>query len=435
MQDTERALPGNARRWLAVVVLAGIYVLSFVDRQLPVILIEPIKAQLRLTDAQLGLMSGTAFALCYTILGVPISQAADRFDRRWIIMAGVALWSLMTAAAAAADQFGYLFLSRMGVGLGEAAFLPAAYALIADLFDSRRRAFAYGLLVLGAPLGTGLSMMLGGSLLHWWPALPLSAWFPQMAAWQGAFLIVGLSGFLWVALTATLPKSTPSLAAYRAQGAFRSTLACLWSDRRFFAPFLAAITCWNVVAFSHITWTPSILVRGFGQSISDVAVWLGTSFAVSGALGCLLAPVVVRLLDSSRRKDSSILVIACCATGFCALVCMGALCTTADTALAFWWAAPALLFAVSTLFPAIALARVPTVQRARVSAICLLIANVAGIGVGPPLVGYLAERVFADAQGLRHSLAITSGILGMLVAVSFASLLRERFAHAKYYLH
>ena len=189
----------QARQILAV--LFAVSILNFVDRQILAILAGRVKADLLISDAQLGFLYGTVFGIFYAVFGVPMGVYADRGSRRKLIAWGLGLWSVMTAASGLATGFGTLALARVGVGVGEASASPAAYSLIADLFPKSRRATALGIYSLGVYVGIGLSSYLGGVVVDGW-----SAAFPPglepfgLRGWQVAFLIAGLPGLLLVPL-------------------------------------------------------------------------------------------------------------------------------------------------------------------------------------------------------------------------------------------
>jgi predicted MFS family arabinose efflux permease len=215
--------PLARNRALVMTFLVIGYTLNFIDRQIIGILAEPIKADLGLTDAQLGWMGGTAFALFYTLLAIPLAMLADRRDRSWIITVGLFFWSLMTAVCGLAQNFWSLFLARMGVGVGEAAGVAPAYSLISDLYPAEQRARALAIFSLGIPFGSALGVLFGGLLA-------------AQVDWRFAFIAIGLAGVLFAPLfklvvrdpghgrsdEAPRQRSGPSCPPWRASQAFGS---------------------------------------------------------------------------------------------------------------------------------------------------------------------------------------------------------------------
>jgi MFS family permease len=198
--------PSPLRAWYAVAVLVLAFVFSFIDRIVIALLVEPIKADLGISDFDIGLLQGFAFAIFYALLGIPIGRLSDRISRRGIIATGIAVWSLMTAACGLARSFFGLFLARVGVGVGEATLSPAAYSMISDYFPREKLGRALGVYQSGAMLGAGIAFLVGGAAVQL-----LSAYDGQVLPvlgpvrmWQLAFFAVGLPGLLIALLMLTV---------------------------------------------------------------------------------------------------------------------------------------------------------------------------------------------------------------------------------------
>jgi MFS family permease len=177
----EERSAGN--RAYVLFILVVVYTFNFIDRQIVGILAVPIKADLGLTDTQLGLMGGLAFALFYTGLGIPVAMLADRFSRTWIMTVALTVWSAMTAASGLATNFGQLFLARLVVGVGEAGGVAPAYSLISDYFPPGQRARALSIFSFGIPIGSAIGIVFGGIIA-------------SLINWRYAFFIVGLAGII-----------------------------------------------------------------------------------------------------------------------------------------------------------------------------------------------------------------------------------------------
>jgi MFS family permease len=200
VQSAAASVSSPTSAWIAVFVLVAAYAVSFLDRQVLSLLVEPIKHDLGLSDSQIGIVQGPAFGICYALLGLPLGWLADRVDRVRLIALAIAAWSLMTMAGGLASGFGSLLLARMGVGIGEAALVPAAVSLLAELFDAPRRALPLSIFTSGVALGVGLSLTLGASFIafanggaHELPVV--GALFATRHAWQTVFILAGLCGF------------------------------------------------------------------------------------------------------------------------------------------------------------------------------------------------------------------------------------------------
>ena len=197
--------PTMAYAWYALGVMTLVYTVSFVDRQILSILAEKIKRDLDLDDAQLGFLYGTAFAIFYTIFGIPLGRLADRWYRGRLMALGLAVWSAMTALSGFASTYGQLAAARVGVGVGEASASPAAFSMLASYFSTERRALAMAIYTSGVYLGMGLSLPIGGWVSDGWDRAVAAGRAPfDLAGWQVAFLVVGLPGLIIAAWVWTL---------------------------------------------------------------------------------------------------------------------------------------------------------------------------------------------------------------------------------------
>jgi MFS family permease len=196
----------SAYGWYVVCVLTLAYVVSFLDRQILALMVEPIKHDLGLTDTQMSLLMGLAFGIFYTLMGVPLGRLADRTSRRALIATGVGVWCLMTASCGLARSFGQLFVARIGVGVGEAALTPAAISMISDYFPRQKRGRAIGFYNMGVSLGAGTAMVLGGVVISYvMSAAPVELpGVGELKSWQLVFMLVGLPGLAIVALMSTI---------------------------------------------------------------------------------------------------------------------------------------------------------------------------------------------------------------------------------------
>ena len=198
--------PPGARAWYVTAILTALYTLAFIDRQVLGLVLEPIRRHLLLTDTQASLLAGSAFALFYVTLGLPLGQLADRANRRNLIAAGVLLWSLMTAACGLASSFWQLFAARVGVGIGEAALSPAALSMISDYFPPERRARPLATYTLALAIGSGLAYLVGGSISAAVAGMPdfRIPFIGHVEAWQATFITVGAPGIVFALLVLTI---------------------------------------------------------------------------------------------------------------------------------------------------------------------------------------------------------------------------------------
>ena len=264
--------------WLLLVV----YIFNFLDRQIVNILAEPIRRDLDLSDTQIGLMTGIAFALFYTVLGLPIARYADRpgTDRAKLIAGALAIWSAMTALCGLAQNFGQLLLARIGVGVGEAGCTPAAHSLIADSVPAEKRASALAFYALGIPIGSLLGMLIGGILA-------------DTIGWRKAFLFVGAPGLLLAIVVVlflrdprrkqVLDAKAPALPVLGMGAAIKSLLLS-----RTYVLLLAAGSAASFLSYGKSTWTTIFFQRTHGLSTSEVGFWFGIGGGIAGITGTIL---------------------------------------------------------------------------------------------------------------------------------------------------
>jgi len=414
------ATPSLARAWYSVGVLFAVYILSFVDRQMVNLLVEPIRADLHVSDTEISLLQGFAFAVFYTFMGLPIAWAADNYRRPAIIGAGLFLWSVMTALCGVARSFPGLFLARIGVGVGEATLSPAALSFIADAFPRDKVVRAVGLFASAQSVGGGIALIVGGAVIasvsqpgHAGFALPLVG---VLKPWQAAFMIVGLAGLPFLALVATLRD--PPRAAVTAEtadtGAF---LAHLGHTRRFLAFVLGGQVLTTIAGYSSQGWFPTLFVRVHGLPISEVGLIVGGSIAVFGTLGLLLAARISELLARRGRRDGIMLVMSWGAIG----IAIGNLVLAQGSLPA---AIVGMMIMVGSnasaaIVPATLQLTTPGRLRARVTALMLFILNLMGLGLGPTIVALTTDYVFHDPKAVGSSVALVGTICGLLAALLF----------------
>ncbi len=206
ISPVKAARPSLGYAWYVVIVLTAIYMLSFVDRQILSLLVGPIKRDLAISDTRIGLLQGLSFALFYTVMGLPLGRAADKRNRRNLIAGCVLVWSLFTGLCSVAKSFWTLFLTRIGVGVGEAGLSPAAYSMLADYFPSERLGVAISIYYMGVFLGSGAALLVGGSIVDALVRSPLITLplLGTIASWRVTFLLVGLPGLVFAALVYTV---------------------------------------------------------------------------------------------------------------------------------------------------------------------------------------------------------------------------------------
>lgn len=385
--------------------LALVYTVSFIDRQLLAILQEAIKLELSLSDSQLGILTGFSFAVFYVGAGIPIARLADVANRRNIIAVAVALWSLMTAISGYAQNYVQLVLARIGVGVGEAGCSPPAHSMISDLFAESQRATAMSIYSMGAFFGIMLGFWLGGIL-------------EQAFGWRMAFVIVGLPGVAVALLfwaTVREPVRVDSLhEAGQKPLTARQAALYLWQDKSLRWLILGG-GLGAVVSLGGNAWVASFFIRVHGVPAGDLGLWLALGAGAAGAGGSLLAGLATDWLGRFDRRwylwlpsISKLLIVPVSLSVY----------FLPDTTLALS------LFAVQGLLSAMylgpTLAVLHTVMgakgRALASAVYLFSINIIGLGLGPVLIGVISDTLGAAgaADSLRYALVSSVPVFAAL---------------------
>lgn len=381
----------------ALALLTVIYALNFADRQLLAIALEDVKRDLGASDQQMGLLTGTTFALFYTFAGIPLARLADRGARWRLLSCALFAWSAFTSLTALARSFTHLALARIGVGVGESACSPCAHSLLSDLYSPARRATAIAVYSTGIYAGTFLAYEVGGWLCkqHGWPAA---------FAWFGAPGVV-LALVAFVAMREPQRSGVASNAS-SSESASEAQLALLWSSRAFRHLALGA-GIKSVAGYALLTWVPTFFTRVHGLDSQEVGAWLGPIVGLGGAIGTFGGGWLADALGQRdpRRRLLSAAWATVAATPFLYAFLF------ADSAIsAFWLYLPASILGAMYLGPAFAFAQdcARPGQRALASAVLLFLVNLIGLGLGPYVVGALSDY-FTATQGpaaIRASLAI-----------------------------
>jgi MFS family permease len=387
------------------------YIFNFLDRQILGILAEPIKADLHLTDTEFGAIGGLAFALLYSVLGLPLAYLADRTSRSGVIAASVAVWSAFTALCGTATGYFQLFLYRLGVGVGEAGGVAPSYALIADYFPPERRARALAIYSLGIPLGLAGGSLIGAYLAHW-------------VSWRFAFVVMGVAGLILAPIlryyVRDLPKAKSSAAAVPIAEVFP-----LLARKPSFWLLAFASSSSSLIGYALALWTPAVIMRSFGLDLVSTGQFLSSLLLIGGTAGVFAGGWLADRLGTGNRAWYAWLPAIAWV--------FSTLCWAAGLmAPNLWIAWPLLLVgnAVNILWlgPVITAVQhlAPARMRSTASGSFLLINNLIGLGVGPLLIGRVSDALKSTygADALRA--AAVGGTVFYLVAAILMFLAAKR---------
>ncbi len=405
----EKPIPTN--RAYVLFILVVVYTFNFIDRQIIGILAVPIKADLGLTDTQLGLMGGLAFALFYTGLGIPVAMLADRFNRTWIMTAALAIWSAMTAASGLATNFWQLFAARLGVGVGEAGGVAPAYSLISDFFPPDQRARALSIYSFGIPIGSAIGIVFGGIIA-------------SLLDWRIAFFIVGLAGIA-IAPIFKFTIHEPRRGGFDRQRedvtppGLKTILRLLAKKPSFWLVSLGA-SCSSMMGYGLFFWLPSFFVRSYEMTLLSASLHYGAVLLVGGVAGIWAGGWFgdrFGQMKYSRYVNIPALAFVC-SIPFYLLAMLSTnqnltfVVLLVPTALGLVWLGP-VISVIQHL--------VPPNMRATASAIFLFINNLIGIGIGTLAIGALSDALQAQYgdDSLRYSILAGTGFYVLAASLFF----------------
>jgi MFS family permease len=414
------ATTGRYYPWIVLVLLIALYTSSFIDRSIFGLLVKPIRADLNITDTEYSLLAGLAFAVTYTFAGIPMGWIVDNGSRRMLIAVGCAVWSFMTALCGMANSFGTLFAARVGVGIGEAVLSPAAYSLLSDLFPKEKLARALSFYSLGIPIGSGLALMIGGSVVDYFAGLELD--LPLIGTprpWQTVFLVIGLPGLILALLTPLIIKEPKRKAAANDpdRSNLLSVLRHMWRHRGVYALVIGGVTAAAIGGYGAMTWMPTYMQRVHGFTAGDAGLFLGISTIALGVPGTMLSGWMADKLITRGRGDGHLLVALFYVAGLFICGFLAPLIPDRDISLFLvagfgffiftWVGVPTALLQIVT----------PIRMRGQVSALYLFSTGLFGIGVGPTAMGAATDYIFKADDAVGKSIFLV-GAISTVIAVT-----------------
>lgn len=401
LPDNFDKLPKGAN--FTVFVLSLVYAFSVMDRQLPNLLLEPIKHDLQLTDTEVSLLSGLSFVLLYSFVAIPLSMLAERWSRKGVIGWGTALWGTATTICGMTTSFFQFFVARMGVGVGESALMPSTYSIIADLFPSGKRARATGIFVMGGAIGGGMALLVGAGAIrlveHYRAQFLLMA---DISSWRIVLALIGLATLAISPLLFFISDPRHNLDR-RAAMHVSDVVRVIWRERKAYSPFAIGISLLNMAVVGFAAWIPTFFIRSHGWSVSDAGIRVGIASVVGGIAGALVGGWLADML--SKRTPVSLLWIIICAATCCTLL-TGIISITdfAPTQLFLVGIISLLIYLIAVTGAAIIQELAPPEMRAQFSSICLMAAALVG-GGGPTVVAAITDFLFQDELAVGYSIA------------------------------
>jgi MFS family permease len=421
------ALDGSAA-WFTLGMLTFAYALGYVDRQLLALLVDPVKASLRISDTQFSLIQGSAFVLAYLASAPLFGRFVDVAKRRNILVFGVCVWSICTALCATATDFWSLFLFRVGVGLSEGCIFPVAMSMIADSFSPRRTPRAMSVFTLGTQIGGGFSLVAGGLVVAFagdlTRAIPL---FAGLEKWQMALVVVGLPGLLFAASLLLMPEPTRgrggSEATAQEHVPFGQGMAMFWQRRAFYGRYYGTMCCLGTIQLGFPMWYPAILIRTQHMTMAETGLKMGIISVVVGTVGTLIGPNIAHAFIRRGRVDGPWLVALIC-VALLGLVCF--LIPLVDKTGALLIAGAIVFLTALPLGAIIAAMQNATHSRLRGMAGSFQTFAAQGVGfmISPAITAMITDYIYHDPLMIAHSFRITACLASVIAIWLFATISR-----------
>lgn len=414
---------GGLRAWAAVALLLVLSLFSVLDRNLITLLVDPIKADMHVSDVQLSLLFGMAFATFYGLSGIIAGYAVDRFSRRIVLAVGVLVWSLGTMLTALTDRFSLLFIARASVGAGEAVLPPATYSILSDMFSRGRLALPVSITALGLKLGQGFALVVGGVLTALIPpSLPVTVpLLGEMQGWRAIFLLGGAPGLLLILLILLMREPTRhgAVQAAGSDAGFARYLSFMRQERRFFLCHHLGQFLFVSVSIGVTAWTPAFMTRVHGWSPAETGTWIGLASLIGAAVGMPLHGWIADRMYRASAGDGHMR-YAMWSAALAAPVAIAAFLVPAAWVAAVLIGLLMLVMSSYASLPLVALQTVvPATMRGKSVSVVMLVAGTGALVVGPFLVAVLTDGVFGDPAAVGMALALCGGALLPLVALLF----------------
>jgi MFS family permease len=411
--------PNRTYAWYVVSIICVGYVFAFIDRIVVGLLTVSIQKDLLLTDTQMGILQGIAFALFYTLFGIPIGWLVDRWHRKTILTVGMTVWSIMTAACGYATSFWTLFLARVGVGIGEATLNPCASSIIGDYFPPRTRAKAFGVYVMGTAIGTGLTYLGGGLLLQTLAKFEIIdlGFLGEHKPWEAMFVFVGLAGLIPAMIfwfTVKEPARKDLAAKEKGKATWAEVKAFIALNRKALVCHHLGICLVIMSIYAWLNWMAVYFQRLHEWTPAKFAIWYGAPGTVMGVISALSCGWLAIKLKESGRIDGTMRAALIGCIGVVVLGVIAPQLPTPELALAGF-----VLAGLFSNYPSVlaltAISEItPNEMRGFITSTYIFMVGLVASGLGPLLTGVVTDRVFGDQARIADSLSLVTIVTGAL---------------------
>ena len=416
--------PSHTQAWYGVVILTLAYVLSFLDRQLLSLVVTDIKTDLELTDSQMSIILGFAFALFYTTMGIPIGRLADKKSRKTIIGIGISFWCLMTAATGIIKTYLQLFIARVGVGVGEATLSPSALSMISDYFPKEKRGTAMGFFNMGVSVGSGIALILGGQIVAYFADFPpiILPIVGQIYEWQVLFICIGIPGLLVALLMTTVkePSRKGKMKILTKSGdtseeiSIKETIRFIYERKEAYGWLFLSMACSVLMGYAFLSWLPTMYMRAYDVSISTITLWLGVAFLLGGPFGATMSGWLGDKLYTKYNNSSHVMLFAYSMIVLTVAATLVPLMPSYQTATLMFMPQIIMAAGQTALAPVAMINITPNQIRGQVTAVYFFVISMTGYTLGPTSVALITDFVFKDESLITYSISIVSLVVGVI---------------------
>lgn len=427
----DRSYRSAGVQWWMIIVLGILITLSTLDKNIMGLLVQPIKADLNLSDTQMSVVLGLSFGAAYTLVSIPAGLLADRMSRRNLVAAGFVLWSVMTALCGLVGSFGTLLLCRSLVGLGEGAIMPAAASMIRDGIDPSRRGRAYSVMVLTPLVGSGIAILGGGILVsavaaHGVVQMP---GLGPLHPWQVVLLVVGIVGLPLVLLIPTTFEPARAEPIHSSQATFAGAIEHIGTNLGLYLPLFLFSVMNGIIVSMYGAWTPTLVMRTFAMTPAEAGKGIGTIILVFAPIGLLLTGALIDRIREKHSLTGPAMVATVSSAGIAVVTTLAPLTTTPTH---FWivLSVQLLLSGVPVGAAQVLLANAtPSDHMGKIQGLYMFFTGIGGLALGPTLAASIGDIFFPGARSLNFGMSVVCAICG---GIAFAmALLFHRAVHGR----
>lgn len=425
--------PSSQQAWYGVVILTLAYILSFLDRQLLSLVVTDVKSDLDLTDSQVSIILGFAFALFYTTMGIPIGRLADKKSRRTIIGIGITVWCFMTAVTGIVKTYAQLFIARIGVGVGEATLSPSALSIISDYFPKEKRGTAMGFFNMGVSVGSGIALILGGQIVAYFADFPpiILPLVGQIYEWQALFIFIGIPGLLVALLMSTIkePSRKGKMTVVNESGSsseeisIKDTIRFIYQRKEAYGWLFLSMACSVLIGYAFLSWLPTMYIRSYNIGIPTITLWLGVAFLIGGPFGATMSGWLGDKLYKKYNNSSHVMLFAYSMIILTVAAVLVPLMPSYQTATLMFIPQIVTAAGQTALAPVAMINITPNQLRGQVTAVYFFVISMTGYTLGPTSVALITDFIFKDESLIMYSMSIVSLVVGLIgIYAGFKSL-------------